>query len=220
MCTHKISKQFYIGSRTTKTQSLPSQLDFPNYKTSSKKIKNNFEEYDWIILAEFFSGEDAYHYEQKFIFEHWGNKLLLNKHHRYGTKAIFSRSGSTHTAESKAKMSIAKQKMTDETKAKMSKSHAGVPRSPHSAETKTKMGLSHKGRTHSEETRAKIREAMSGRKLSAETKAKIANASKQRKHTDEAKAKISAVHLGKVLSDETKAKMSKAKLSATKRKIA
>lgn len=82
MCVHKLSRQFYIGSRTALNQKLPSHLDFPKYKTSSKIVKENFEEYAWTILAEFigeYRFNNAYDFEQELIFLFWNNPLLINK---------------------------------------------------------------------------------------------------------------------------------------------
>jgi hypothetical protein len=78
MCINKATNQFYIGSRTTKKLKHPSHIDFPKYKTSSKVVKPNFEQYDWFIIAEFFNSDDAFTFEQSLIKENWGNPLLLN----------------------------------------------------------------------------------------------------------------------------------------------
>lgn len=77
ICTHKTTGEFYIGYR--EANKVISQLDFPKYKTSSKIINPNFNDYFWIIYAEFSNGLDAYDYEQQLIFENWNNPLLLNK---------------------------------------------------------------------------------------------------------------------------------------------
>lgn len=78
MCTHRITGEFYIGSRTTAKQNLPSHLDLPKYKTSSKKVKPRFDEFDWVIVAEFFDAASAYAYEQLCIFDTIHNFLSLN----------------------------------------------------------------------------------------------------------------------------------------------
>jgi hypothetical protein len=80
ICTNKHTKQFYIGYREGNVKkNLPSHIDFPQYKTSSTTVKNNFSNYDWIILAEFFYPNDAYLFEQELIRENWDNPLILNK---------------------------------------------------------------------------------------------------------------------------------------------
>jgi hypothetical protein len=80
VCTHKITNQFYIGDREKNVKlNLPSNVDLPLYKTSSKIIKSDFENYNWIIIAEFNNGNDAYDFEQQLIFDNWDNPLLINK---------------------------------------------------------------------------------------------------------------------------------------------
>lgn len=74
---HKESKQFYFGFRCA--NQLPPEVDLPQYKTSHKEIKNSFDDYSWIIVAEFFNKEHAYDFEQFLIFQHWGNPLMINK---------------------------------------------------------------------------------------------------------------------------------------------
>jgi hypothetical protein len=129
------------------------------------------------------------------------------------------------------KNSIAKQNMSDETKAKMSASKKGKKRQPVSAETKAKMSAANKGKTLSDETKAKISIANKGRAVSDETKAKLrsANLGKSRDLSVESRAKMSAATKGKTQtpehiaklalartgskrSEETKAKMRAAKL--------
>lgn len=81
MCIHKETKNFYIGYREANVKlKRTSDVDFPLYKSSSIKVKHNFLEFDWIILAEFQDGESAYDFEQLLIFENWNNHLLLNEH--------------------------------------------------------------------------------------------------------------------------------------------
>lgn len=85
ICTHLQTKEFYIGYREANT--LPSHLDLPEYRTSSKVVHPFFENYEWLIVAEFMNGEDAYDFEQKLIQENWGDPLLINKQYRVnGTK--------------------------------------------------------------------------------------------------------------------------------------
>jgi hypothetical protein len=102
MCSHKITNEFYIGSRTTKELSLPSHLDLPKYKTSSPFVKSNFDQFNWIILAEFFDWEEAYKFEQKMIYEHWNDPLILNKS-CYHNKKMFrtKKSKGTYTLKNK-----------------------------------------------------------------------------------------------------------------------
>lgn len=78
-CIHRITKQFYIGYRYKNVKyNIPSHIDLPLYRTSSKHIKLNFHEYDWVILAEFFDTDSAYEYEQTLIKETIHDPLSLN----------------------------------------------------------------------------------------------------------------------------------------------
>jgi len=81
-CTHRITGEFYIGYR--ENHKLPSSVDLPIYKTSSKKVRPIFSEFDWQIIAEFFNSNDALDFEQELIYSHWNNPLLLNEMCHYG----------------------------------------------------------------------------------------------------------------------------------------
>lgn len=173
MCIHKETGHFYIGSRTTNKQTLPSHLDFPLYKTSSKLVKPQFDFFNWVIIAEFFDPVSAYLCEQQLIFENWENHLLLNRvcHHN---KRRWSTSGMTrtHSSASKLKMSIARSGANNH----MFNKH-------HSPETKTKISKAKSGRgghKHSAEHKHRMSTIMTGRTLSPETKAKISAAAKAR----------------------------------------
>lgn len=102
MCTNRSTKQFYIGSRTSKKLKYPSHIDLPKYKTSSKYVKPNFNEYDWFIIAEFFDSKDAYLFEQETIKELWNNPLILNKHYTI-TGQIYN-PGQSKTSREKASL--------------------------------------------------------------------------------------------------------------------
>lgn len=52
------------------------------YFTSSKKVKNNFENFDKEIIAYFKDQASAFEFENSLIKEHWGDRLLLNKHYQ------------------------------------------------------------------------------------------------------------------------------------------
>jgi hypothetical protein len=83
LCTHKETGEFYYGYREHNVSlSLTSTEDFPSYRTSSKIVNPNFDQYDWYIVAEFFDGLDAFEFEQHLISENWGNPLMLNKQYR------------------------------------------------------------------------------------------------------------------------------------------
>ena len=89
---HKITSQFYIGYVGSTRRKLPSHSDLgTRYFTSSKKVAElGFENFDWIILAEFFDpitgGLDAYNFEQDLISENWKNPLKLNGRLQRGDK--------------------------------------------------------------------------------------------------------------------------------------
>ena len=81
ICTNKISGHFYIGYREANVKlNRTSDIDFPIYRSSSKAVKDNFDNFEWTIVAEFETGKDAYAFEQKLIHEHWDEPLLLNEH--------------------------------------------------------------------------------------------------------------------------------------------
>lgn len=80
ICTHKITRKFYIGYRCSNLKhSRFSHIDLPKYKTSNRDIKTDFKSYDWMIIAEFYSGNDAYDFEQELINEHWNDPNIMNR---------------------------------------------------------------------------------------------------------------------------------------------
>jgi len=102
MGVHKISNEYYFGYR--EANRVPSSDDLgTKYFTSSKKIKEiGFDNFNWTILAEFFTGLDAYLFEQSLIEKHISNKPLnLNK--RLWGKYV---GGSNHSEETKNKMKM------------------------------------------------------------------------------------------------------------------
>lgn len=106
---HKVTKQFYIGSRTNKLQKLPAEQDILLYKSSSKYVKDlGFENFDIEIIAIFFDPKDAYKFEQELIFVDFKNPLILNKSCFHGKKQ-FNPSGLIVTEETKKKLSECRQ---------------------------------------------------------------------------------------------------------------
>ncbi len=111
--------------------------------------------------------------------------------------------------------------ISNETKAKISASKIGVPRSN---ELKAKLSIIAKNRSYSAETRAKMSVAhknhsyewLIGRKLSADHIKKISNAVRGRKQSQEHIDKRVKAHLGSKRSNETKAKISAAIMGKTK----
>lgn len=158
ICTHKKTNQFYIGYR--EANKIPSFLDLPEYKTSSKKVKPYFDEFDWIIVKEFQTGEEAYDFEQQLIYENWQNQLLLNETCHYG-KLKFRNTEKYHH--------------TEDTKQRLSKSHTGKTLSN---ETKKKMSLVRTGKIFTEETKQKISKSKKGKIASLQAKQKMSAAKK------------------------------------------
>jgi hypothetical protein len=94
ICTHKETNQFYIGYREVNVRlNRPSHLDLPEYKTSSKVVNPEWENYTWTIVAEFFDPSHAYSFEQQLIFDNWENPLLLNGYYRLGVHTQFRNRG-------------------------------------------------------------------------------------------------------------------------------
>ena len=102
MGIHKVTGEFYIGSRTTPKQCLPSHQDIHKYRTSSKKVKPIFDEFDWVIVAEFLDPVSAYEFEQNLIYENWNNPLRLNGQYRINAAAVFSSAGVTRSPTHRA----------------------------------------------------------------------------------------------------------------------
>jgi hypothetical protein len=164
MCINKYTGAFYIGYRAKNAKlGKPSHIDFPEYKTSSKKVKSSFSEYDWIILAEFFDSASAYDVEQALIHDHWGNPLLLNNSCHYGKKRF---KNSAHTEETKQKISTAQK---------------GRPGRVQTEEIRQKIANTLKGRSVPEERKKRISDAKLGKPrapMSDETKRKISETKK------------------------------------------
>jgi len=108
--THKHTGEFYIGYR--EKNKVNSSKDFGIlYKTtsSSKLVKEEFHNFEWIIIAEFFTetgGEDAYWFEQDLIKEHIKNSLCLNK--QYIDREKTSKRWSSTSKETRKKISESK----------------------------------------------------------------------------------------------------------------
>ena len=113
ICTHKDTNQFYIGYREKNVKlNIPSHIDLPEYKTSSKKVRPDFHDYTWTIVAEFFDPNHAYTFEQQLICDNWENPLLLNGYYNLGknqfrTSGPSPRKGIPRSAETKKKISDA-----------------------------------------------------------------------------------------------------------------
>lgn len=150
---HPVTGEFYIGSRTAKN-ALCSHLDLRTYKTSSQEVKARFEEFEWTIIAEFFSGDAAYDFEQELIYHTWEKPGSLNKSCYYG-KRRFRISG-PRTKEHREKIGMAHKGKTisAEQRANSSKVHKGKKLSD---KTKSKISAAHIGMRHTEESKQKMR---------------------------------------------------------------
>lgn len=162
MCVHNETGQFYIGSRTSKLMRLPSHLDLPRYRTSSKVVKPIFDQFDWVILAEFLNPTDAYDYEQQLILNSWGNPLLLNKNYTSGGGRLFVTGiqwsddrKQKASAERRGKLRVGTLQST-ETKAKISASNKGKHNIVHTDDTKRRMSAGHKDKKLTPEHRRNI----------------------------------------------------------------
>lgn len=148
-------------------------------------------------------------------------------HFNYGKKA---------SAETKAKMSVKKRNISEqtrrklseagkkkifsyETRKKMSESHRGSKNYNYgkrcSDETKQKLREINIGKKHSEESKLKMSKAQKGKIISENTRIKMSDANKGEKHpmfgkhpSEETRIKISLANKGKLISEELKAKIS------------
>ena len=77
-CVHRETGKFYIGSRWANKVSAIDDLGIL-YFTSSKFVKPIHDEFNFAVLSEFNTKEEAYAYEQTLIREVWGSELLINK---------------------------------------------------------------------------------------------------------------------------------------------
>ena len=89
------SGKFYIGMRSANKVVAEQDLGI-HYFTSSKKVKNNFIDYDIEIKAYFIDQISAFEFENELIKEHWGDPLLLNRHYQK-SMSKFSMAGAKRT---------------------------------------------------------------------------------------------------------------------------
>lgn len=144
---HKTDGRVYIGSRYTTKLKKPPEEDLMSYRTSSKKVRPIFDEFDWTIVAIFFEPRAAYDYEQNLIAEMWGDPLLMN--------------GSVHTDNMCRFMNgLEGKKLTEAHKQAISAAHRGKTGHRHTEEAKQQMSKHRKGRRstrvgfiHTEETK-------------------------------------------------------------------
>lgn len=164
--THKITGEFYIGYRSA--NKVPADQDLGRvYFTSSSKVKPIFDEFDSVILAEFFDPDDAYLFEQSLIFENWNDPMTINGNCQVGDKLMQAR---PHRPR---------------------KPHSDVARKNMSAAAKTRSNLPYIGRHHTEETRKKISKAHTGKPHTKEHTEKATAHRKGSTHTQESKDRVS-----------------------------
>ena len=210
--TNPETNEFYIGYREANKVPAGQDLGF-EYFTSASKVKERFDQFQWEIVAEFATGDEAYDYEQLLIFESWNTEGLLNKHCTHG-KERFRLTG-PFTDEHKEKIS---KSMKGENNPNFGKDRSGENNpmfgNHHTLEACEKMSKAKKGENHpmfgnhhTSETKQKISKVMKGRYVSDETKEKISKARKGKTgetapnygnhHTEEARKKISESLKGK-----------------------
>jgi hypothetical protein len=153
LCTHKVTNSFYIGYRYANVaKGRKAEIDFPLYRTSSKEVRADFESYEWTILAEFFTPEDAFAFEQQLIQESWGNPKLINKKLWIGGKSL-----QRHNEEIRAKMSAAKKGLPARNIDLMRSINLGKKQSSEHIRKRIRVGW-----THSDSTKAQISENRKG----------------------------------------------------------
>ena len=160
---------------------------------------------DRIIIFLRSSEADAFATEKELI-ANWGRKNLGTGCLRNFTDGGEGMAGYRMTAETKAKISAAKQHLSPKTRAKLSiarRQHGMTP------ETCAKISAAQIGRVFTADHIEKLRQASTGRKHSAAAIVKMSAAKRGVKFTVEHRARISASRLGKKPSLETRLKMSR-----------
>lgn len=137
--THRETGEFYIGYRQSNI--LPAEEDLPLYQSSSRLVKEmGFDNFDFEIVSEFSSGDEAYIFEQRSIKKHIKDPLCLNRHY------INVDNGSNHFVrkgplreESLKKMIESRkgQLLTEEHKRKIGESRRGIKDKPESIKRKS-----------------------------------------------------------------------------------
>ncbi len=101
---NRTTGEFYIGYREANKK--PAAEDILIYKTSSKKVRPIFDQFDSYIIAEFFDGVSAYWVEQLFIEENINDPLCLNGYYiKQGKKQFKSKFGRVFSKDAKQNIS-------------------------------------------------------------------------------------------------------------------
>ena len=171
---NSITGEFYIGMRCA-NETRPDE-DLMQYRTSSKIVKPRFHEFDWTILAEFFTKEAAYDFEQDAINANWGNPLMLNRS-CYFNRARFSMAGTQMSSETKSKISssLTGRVLTAEHKKNIAECQIGKTINP---EQRAKMSIAGKGKLKSDSHKLAISSALRGVPKSDDHKRKLSESRK------------------------------------------
>jgi group I intron endonuclease len=205
------SGKSYIGQ----TKNLSDRNSNHRKKTTCPAIAAAIKKYGWEsfqheILLSGLSLEEANYWEAWYIKEH--RTLSPN-----GYNLMTGGGNSSPSAETRAKLSLAKKNQSKETKEKISKSHMGKVvsaetrarisaaaklRAPISETTRLKLSIASKGMAKS--SRQSAAQKHIGLKMSEECKAKMSEIKKNQ--SPETRMKISMAHIGKKKSPESIAK--------------
>lgn len=177
---------FYIGSTSIKNieSGYKGSVKSKIYrKVWEEEIQNNPHLFNVRILSTYSSRQEAFDRE-----EYIQRKLNVVESPMYMNLSYANYKMVTIgplSAETKSKLSIARtgRKHTEETRAKMSKSHMGVKMPARTDSWREKQRISQSGRRATEETRNKMSESRKGRKHSYETIEKMRRAYRERHPT-------------------------------------
>jgi hypothetical protein len=197
-CIHKATQEYYFGYRYA--NKVPSEKDLGfKYFTSSNYVKPRFNEFYYMILAEFFDKESAYDFEIQIITEHWGDPLLLNKHIG-DTKFVNNYSGNTSTPQQRKKISLKKKGVkrghwyNNGIKSTLIKDTSLIPKGwvkgrLFSCEGKMNMLLAHKGKIRSHDVRNNISTSLKGKPQSSDRISKREETKRIKRLADDSYAK-------------------------------
>ena len=204
-----INQKYYIGKHSSEN---PND-DYLGSGTALQRAikKHGLEHFKKEVLFLYESEAEAYNKEREILEELDGVKDPLCYNLCYGGVGFWK--GSTHSAESRKKISESnKGKVrTDEAKQKYSDSKKGIPKSDMHKQKLSEVNL---GKTLDEDTRKKISDSNTGKKRSEEF---CKNQSKRQEgkafwpkgklRSEETKQKMSAAQKGRIVTDEAKEKL-------------